>query len=162
MPGAPVLVAGGRVTGRAVQAALTRFGAVPTVCDDDSTMLRQYAEREVATVDPAAAARHIGEYALVVTSPGFSPATPLLAAAAAEGIPIWGDVELAWRLDVAGSDGPPHGWLVVTAPGLDELRAAVKQVERAANQALCETRVLYGQQAQGFVTAALPLGRSAL
>ncbi len=35
---------------------------------------------------------------LVVTSPGYKPTHPLLAAAAAEGIPIWGDVELAWRV----------------------------------------------------------------
>ena len=113
-PGAPVLVAGGRVTGRAVQAALTRFGAMPTVCDDDPAMLRQYTERGVATVDPSAAAQQIADYALVVTSPGFSPATPLLAAAAVQGIPIWGDVELAWRLDAAGIESPPHRWLVVT------------------------------------------------
>lgn len=114
VPGAPVLVAGGRVTGRAVQAALTRFGATPTVCDDDPDMLRPYAERGGATVDPAAAVRQIADYALVVTSPGFSPTTPLLAAAAAAGVPIWGDVELAWRLDAAGHYGPPRRWLVVT------------------------------------------------
>ena len=35
---------------------------------------------------------------LVVTSPGFRPSHPLLAAAAQAGIPIWGDVELAWRV----------------------------------------------------------------
>ncbi|WP_246262813.1 UDP-N-acetylmuramoyl-L-alanine--D-glutamate ligase [Arthrobacter mobilis] len=35
---------------------------------------------------------------LVVTSPGWSPRHPLLAAAAQAGIPIWGDVELAWRV----------------------------------------------------------------
>ncbi len=35
---------------------------------------------------------------LVVTSPGFRPSHPLLAEAAAAGIPIWGDVELAWRV----------------------------------------------------------------
>ena len=35
-----MLIAGGRVTGRAVLAALTRFGATPTVCDDDPAMLR--------------------------------------------------------------------------------------------------------------------------
>ena len=28
--------------------------------------------------------------------------------------PIWGDVELAWRLDQAGWFGPPKRWLVVT------------------------------------------------
>lgn len=35
---------------------------------------------------------------LVVTSPGLKPSHPLLAAAAEAGIPIWGDVELAWRV----------------------------------------------------------------
>ena len=35
---------------------------------------------------------------LVVTSPGWRPDQPLLAAAAAAGIPVWGEVELAWRM----------------------------------------------------------------
>ena len=35
---------------------------------------------------------------LVVTSPGFRPSHPLLASAVQAGIPIWGDVELAWRV----------------------------------------------------------------
>ncbi|BBX96867.1 UDP-N-acetylmuramoyl-L-alanine--D-glutamate ligase [Mycobacterium lacus] len=113
-PGAPVLVAGGRVTGQAVRAALTRFGAAPTVCDDDPAMLRPYVQRGVATLDPAVAIQRIAQYALVVTSPGFRPETPVLAAAAAAGVPIWGDVELAWRLDASGSYGPPRRWLVVT------------------------------------------------
>ncbi|OBF21304.1 UDP-N-acetylmuramoylalanine--D-glutamate ligase [Mycobacterium kubicae] len=113
-PGAPVLIAGGRVTGRAVLAALTRFGAVPTVCDDDPAMLSPYAESGVTTLDPAQAVQQIADYVLVVTSPGFQPTTPVLAAAAEAGVPIWGDVELAWRLDVAGCYGPPRRWLVVT------------------------------------------------
>lgn len=113
-PGAPVLVAGGGVTGRAVLAALTRFGAAPTLCDDDPATLRQYADRGVATVPTSTAAGQVSRYALVVTSPGFSPATPLLAAAATAGVPIWGDVELAWRLDAAGHYGPPRRWLAVT------------------------------------------------
>lgn len=114
VPGAPVLIAGGRVTGRAVLAALTRFGATPTVCDDDPVMLKPYADDGVATVEPSAAVSQIAEYSLVVTSPGFQPTTPVLAAAAAVGVPIWGDVELAWRLDAAGRYGPPRRWLVVT------------------------------------------------
>jgi UDP-N-acetylmuramoylalanine--D-glutamate ligase len=36
------------------------------------------------------------------------------AAAAAAGVPVWGDVELAWRLDQAGHYGPPRRWLAVT------------------------------------------------
>lgn len=108
------MVAGGRVTGQAVAAVLTRFGATPTVCDDDPVMLRPHAERGLPTVSSSDAVQQITGYALVVASPGFSPATPLLAAAAAAGVPIWGDVELAWRLDAAGCYGPPRSWLVVT------------------------------------------------
>ncbi len=114
VPGAAVLVAGGGVTGKAVLAALARFGAAATLCDDDPVTLRRYAENGVATVAASTATRQVSEYALVVTSPGFSPATPLLAAAATAGVPIWGDVELAWRLDAAGHYGPPRRWLVVT------------------------------------------------
>lgn len=108
------MVAGGRVTGQAVAAVLTRFGATPTVCDDDPVMLRPHAERGLPTVSSSDAVQQITGYALVVASPGLSPATPLLAAAAAAGVPIWGDVELAWRLDAAGCYGPPRSWLVVT------------------------------------------------
>ncbi len=114
VPGAPVLVAGGGVTGRAVLAALTRYGAAATLCDDDPATLRKYAESGVATVSMSTATQQISDFALVVTSPGFSPTTPVLAAASAAAVPIWGDVELAWRLDAAGYYGPPRRWLVVT------------------------------------------------
>jgi UDP-N-acetylmuramoylalanine--D-glutamate ligase len=40
---------------------------------------------------------------LVVTSPGAPPWQPLLEAAAATGVPIWSEVELAWQLQSAGS-----------------------------------------------------------
>jgi UDP-N-acetylmuramoylalanine--D-glutamate ligase len=112
--GAPVLVAGGGVTGKAVLAALRRFGAAATLCDDDPATLRGYAESGVATMTTSTAAQQISGFALVVTSPGFAPTTPLLAAAAAADVPIWGDVELAWRLDAGGYHGPPRRWLVVT------------------------------------------------
>jgi UDP-N-acetylmuramoylalanine--D-glutamate ligase len=114
VPGAPVLVAGGGVTGRAVLAALTPLGVTATLCDDDPATLRRYADTGVATVDPAIAVARIADYALLVTSPGFRPSAPVPAAAAAAGVPIWGDVELAWRLDAAGRCGPPRRWLVVT------------------------------------------------
>ncbi|MGE2817358.1 UDP-N-acetylmuramoyl-L-alanine--D-glutamate ligase [Mycobacterium heidelbergense] len=113
-PGAPVLVAGGGVTGRAALAALKRFGAAATLCDDDPATLRDYAESGVASMATSAATQRISDFPLVVTSPGFAPTTPLLAAAAAAGVPVWGDVELAWRLEAAGYYGPPRRWLVVT------------------------------------------------
>lgn len=114
VPGAPVLVAGGGVTGRAALAALSRFGVAVTLCDDDPATLRGYAERGVATASTTAAAQRISDYALVVTSPGFAPGSAVPAAAARAGVPIWGDVELAWRLDAAGHYGPPRRWLAVT------------------------------------------------
>ncbi|OBH60577.1 UDP-N-acetylmuramoyl-L-alanine--D-glutamate ligase [Mycobacterium sp. E2479] len=113
-PGAPVLVAGGGVTGKAVLAALRRFGAAPTLCDDDPDRLRGYADAGAATASTSTAIEQISRYALVVASPGFAPTAPLLVAAAAAGVPIWGDVELAWRLDAAGHYGAPRRWLVVT------------------------------------------------
>ena len=58
-PGAPVLVAGGGVTGRAVLAALTRLGAAPTLCDDDPATLRGFAETGVTTVTTSTAAQHV-------------------------------------------------------------------------------------------------------
>jgi UDP-N-acetylmuramoylalanine--D-glutamate ligase len=110
----PVLVAGGGVTGRAVLEALRTLGATPTLCDDNPATRRQFAQAGTATVDSATAVQHIADYALVVTSPGFPPTAPVLAAAAVAGVPVWGDVELAWRLDAAGYFGPPRRWLAVT------------------------------------------------
>jgi UDP-N-acetylmuramoylalanine--D-glutamate ligase len=114
LSGAAVLVAGARVTGRALLAALTPLGARTTLTDDSPSALQTYAQNGVAVIDPASAAVTITDYDLVVTSPGFPPTAPVLAAAAAAGIPIWGDVELAWRLDNSGRYGPPRRWLVVT------------------------------------------------
>ncbi|HET8613993.1 MAG TPA: UDP-N-acetylmuramoyl-L-alanine--D-glutamate ligase [Actinomycetales bacterium] len=48
---------------------------------------------------------------LVVTSPGVPPRQPLLAAAAAAGLPIWSEVELAWQLQPEA--GRP-AWLTLT------------------------------------------------
>ena len=114
LSGAAVLVAGARVTGRALLAALTPLGARTTLTDDSPSALQTYAQNGVAVIDPANAAVTITDYDLVVTSPGFPPTAPVLAAAATAGIPIWGDVELAWRLDNSGRYGPPRRWLVVT------------------------------------------------
>jgi UDP-N-acetylmuramoylalanine--D-glutamate ligase len=110
LPGRRVLVAGARVTGSAVIAALAPLGAAVTVCDDNPVVL----QGDPAALTTADAAARITDFDVVIASPGFSPTTPLLAAAAAAGVPIWGDVELAWRLDGSGRYGPPRRWLVVT------------------------------------------------
>ncbi len=112
--GAAVLVTGAGITGRALLATLQPLGARVTLTDDSANALQRYAQSGVAVIDPAAAVDHIADFDLVATSPGFAPTAPVLAAAAAAGVPIWGDVELAWRLDASGRYGPPRRWLVVT------------------------------------------------
>jgi hypothetical protein len=51
------------------------------------------------------------------------------------------------------------GLIAVTAPDPEQLERAVAEIEQAAIQASCETRRLWGQQAQAFSAAALPLCR---
>ncbi len=51
---------------------------------------------------------------LLVVSPGWKPSAPLIVQARERGIPVWGEVELAWRLRAPGSDGRPAPWLAVT------------------------------------------------
>jgi UDP-N-acetylmuramoylalanine--D-glutamate ligase len=48
---------------------------------------------------------------LVVVSPGIRPSSPLLTMAHHAGTPIWGELELAWRLRRSQADAP---WLCVT------------------------------------------------
>jgi UDP-N-acetylmuramoylalanine--D-glutamate ligase len=51
------------------------------------------------------------EVDVVVTSPGWRPSAPLLAQATARGVPVWGEVELAWRLRDPDQAAP---WIGVT------------------------------------------------
>jgi hypothetical protein len=51
------------------------------------------------------------------------------------------------------------GLITISAPDLDELETSIAAVEQAAIQASCETRRLWGQQAQAF-TGSLPLGHA--
>src|SRR5690606_7487876 len=63
------------------------------------------------------AAVDLGAVDLVVVSPGWRPSHPLLAAARGAGIPVWSEVELAWRCRVDRSGDPgagPAPWLAVT------------------------------------------------
>jgi hypothetical protein len=101
-----VLVTGAGITGRSVSAALEPTGVRLTICDDDPLALQRLVT-PASVVTTAEALAQIADYALVVTSPGFPPTAPVLAAAAAASVPIWGDVELAWRLDQAGWFGTP-------------------------------------------------------
>jgi UDP-N-acetylmuramoylalanine--D-glutamate ligase len=112
--GARVVVAGLGVTGRAVVAALAGRAASVVTVDGRAE------DADVRDADdPASAARVVEGADLVVASPGWAPGTPLLAAARAAGLPVWSEVELAWRLRVERAPGPhgargPAPWLAVT------------------------------------------------
>jgi len=111
LAGARVLVAGARVTGTAAASALLARGARVTVTDTATAQLEVLTGTGVELA-PALVAPPPGTD-LVVTSPGFRPDAPLLVAAARAGVPVIGDVELAWWFDRARAGGPAD-WLVVT------------------------------------------------
>jgi UDP-N-acetylmuramoylalanine--D-glutamate ligase len=118
--GQRVCVAGLGVSGPPAARALAARGAKVTVLDsgDDPARRARAAELGPLGVDVLlGAAADVGippATSLVVTSPGWRPDAPLLAEAKADGIPVIGDVELAWRLRPVLPDGTVQPWLGVT------------------------------------------------
>lgn len=115
--GKHVTVAGLGVSGIPAARVLRGLGAVVTVVNDgdDERSRTQAAELEAQgiTVRLGDGATLPESTELIVTTPGWQPDKPLFAAAAEAGVPVWGDVELAWRL--RGQDGrEPAPWLAVT------------------------------------------------
>ncbi|MFG2623669.1 UDP-N-acetylmuramoyl-L-alanine--D-glutamate ligase [Streptomyces sp. NPDC048473] len=112
--GKRVTVAGLGVSGIPAAKVLHGLGAVVTVVNDgdDERSRAQAAELEAQgiTVRLGDGATLPESTELIVTTPGWKPGKPLFIAAAEAGVPVWGDVELAWRL--RGSDAAP--WLAVT------------------------------------------------
>jgi len=102
--GLRVAVLGVGVTGFAVADTLTELGAevlvlAPTVDDDRARILDVIGARLVRhPLD--AMPEELTAFApdVVVTSPGFHPDHPVLEWAGREGVAIWGDIELAWRV----------------------------------------------------------------
>lgn len=115
--GASVLVTGARVSGLAVVRPLLDLGAEVTVTDSNGAALGDASNLGVAAMtqdELLADSALLAGFSLVVTSPGFRPDSPVLAAATEQGIPVWGDVELSWQIDRAEVYGPAARWLVVT------------------------------------------------
>jgi UDP-N-acetylmuramoylalanine--D-glutamate ligase len=114
--GVRAAVGGLGVSGFAAADTLQHLGAEVIALDDgDDDALREKATLlEILGVDvrigPGSTATFPDDVDLFVTSPGWAPTTPMLAEAAARGIPVWGEVELAWRL--RGENPAP--WLTVT------------------------------------------------
>lgn len=112
LAGSKVLVAGAGVTGRSAAEALLAAGAEVVVTDSSPDRLAaletllEGVELVPGLTEPPAGT------SLVVTSPGWQPSSPLLAAAASAGIEVIGEVELAWRMAAELADPPV--WLAVT------------------------------------------------
>ncbi|MFH8555248.1 UDP-N-acetylmuramoyl-L-alanine--D-glutamate ligase [Streptomyces celluloflavus] len=109
-----ITVAGLGVSGVPAARALAGLGATVTVVNG-SDGERQRAE--AAELEALGVTVRLGDgdtlpegTELVVTTPGWKPTSPLFRAAEQAGVPVWGDVELAWRL--RRPDAPP--WLAVT------------------------------------------------
>ena len=117
--GLPVTVAGLGVSGVPAARVLHGLGARVTVVDGgEGPRQRAQADElralgvEVVLGDGATLPEGTR---LVVTSPGWPPHSPLFLAAAEAGVPVWGDVELAWRLRRPHpATGEPAPWLAVT------------------------------------------------
>ncbi|SHI38611.1 UDP-N-acetylmuramoylalanine--D-glutamate ligase [Tessaracoccus bendigoensis DSM 12906] len=101
-PSANVVVAGLGISGFAAADGLMSLGARITVLDEseayaDKALLLEHLDVTVRLGSGATAQLPPGTD-LVVTSPGWRPSAPLLRQAAAEGVPVWGETELAWRM----------------------------------------------------------------
>ncbi|MET7762024.1 UDP-N-acetylmuramoyl-L-alanine--D-glutamate ligase [Streptomyces sp. NPDC005393] len=114
LAGRQVTVAGLGVSGVPAARALRGLGATVTVVNGSDGEPQR---AQAAELEPLGITVRLGDgdtlpegTELIVTTPGWKPTSPLFQAAAEAGVPVWGDVELAWRL--RGEDAPP--WLAVT------------------------------------------------
>lgn len=96
--GASVVVAGAGISGAAAARVLVDLGAHVTIVDARGG---DGVRTDDTTLPPGTQ--------LVVTSPGWRPDAPLFGAAGAAHVPVWGEVELAWRLKPAA-----QRWLAIT------------------------------------------------
>ena len=114
--GVRAVVAGFGVSGFAAADNLNHLGASVVALDEVVGDKAEKAELlEVLGADirlgEGATATLPDDVDVLVTSPGWRPDAPLLAQARDRGVPIWGEVELAWRLRDPNHDTP---WLAVT------------------------------------------------
>ncbi|MDP9318055.1 MAG: UDP-N-acetylmuramoyl-L-alanine--D-glutamate ligase [Actinomycetota bacterium] len=125
------VVGGLGVSGFAAADALVHLGAQVVVLDDATgdTAREKATLLEILGADvrlgPGSTATLPDGLDLVVTTPGLPPTTPLLVQATASAVPVWGEVELAWRLRDAEHPAP---WLCLT--GTNGKTTTVQMLER--------------------------------
>jgi UDP-N-acetylmuramoylalanine--D-glutamate ligase len=117
--GVRAVVAGFGVSGFAAADNLTHLGASVAALDESADgKLEKATLLEVLGADVrlgTGVTAHLPEDTdVLVVSPGWRPSAPLLVQARERGIPVWGEVELAWRLRDGGPDRQAAPWLAVT------------------------------------------------
>ncbi|MEU7380812.1 MULTISPECIES: UDP-N-acetylmuramoyl-L-alanine--D-glutamate ligase [unclassified Streptomyces] len=115
--GKNVTVAGLGVSGVPAARVLHGLGAHVTVVNDGDD---ERARAQAAELEALGVTVRLGDgdtlpkgTELIVTAPGWRPDKPLFRAAGQAGVPVWGDVELAWRLR-GRNGGKAAPWLAVT------------------------------------------------
>ena len=116
--GLRVIVAGGGVTGFAAADTLAELGARVIIATDAIDSLRanmcEVIGVDVAlttSVDPVPPGLSDFNADVMIVSPGYAPAHPLVVWAKERDIAVWGDIELAWRVRDKVSTAE---WILVT------------------------------------------------
>lgn len=100
-----VVVAGLGISGRSVAQILRAQGVAVTTVDERNP------DADLSSFDKI----EWDSVTLVVTSPVFPPSTPFLVTAAEKNIPVWSEVEFAWRTRVAAAgSSQPAPWIGIT------------------------------------------------
>ncbi len=115
-PQVRVVVAGLAASGYAAADGLLELGAQVLVLDDADSPANA---EKAAILEVLGAQVRLGpgstatlpDADLLVVSPGWTPRAPLIAQARRRGVPVWGEVELAWRMMQPDRVVP---WLAVT------------------------------------------------
>lgn len=112
-------------------ASMSGFSVADTLCElgSEVLVLSESASEEYLRLLPVIGAqfslaaipelsKQLEEFApdLVVASPGFSPSNDLILKTKSLGIPLWGDVELAWRVrdKISANNEDCAEWILVT------------------------------------------------
>ncbi len=134
--GVRAVVAGFGESGAAAVDNLLHLGAtvhaVAAAVPDDLAERAELLEVLGARIDVGEAASEAlpADADVLVVSPGFATDAPIVIAAQARGIPVWGEVELAWRLRDPDNAAP---WLCVTGTrGAGETARLLDAMLRAA------------------------------
>lgn len=120
--GLRVVVLGLSMTGFSVADTLTELGADVLVATESASAEYERllpvigAKLFVGPLDPVPEAVLAHAADVVIASPGFAPHHPVVQWTREQGIALWGDIELAWRLrdKVVRPDGSPADWVLIT------------------------------------------------